>query len=77
MNFAIVGEVGEIEAIARGTSLRERRRLTAQFGRGRWRKMKGTAIVRLENGWSGRAEVHWYEAHGIGRRKMKIKLFLE
>ena len=51
-------------------------RLVAQFGRGRWRKLKGTATVRLRDGWTGRAEGHWYEAHGVGRRKMKIKRFL-
>jgi len=77
MNFAIVGEIGDIETIARGPSVRERVRLTAQFGRGRWRKLKGIATVRLRDGWIGRAELHWYEAHGVGRRKLKIKRFLE
>ena len=77
MNFEIVGEIDDIETIAKGPSVRERARLTAQFGRGRWRKLKGTAIVRLRDGSTGRAELHWYEAHGIGRRKLKIKRFLE
>ena len=77
MNFEIVSEIDDIERIARGPSVRERMRLVAQFGRGRWRKLKGTATVRLRDGWTGRAEVHWYEAHGVGRRKMKIKRFLE
>ena len=77
MNFEIVGDIEGIETIARGPSVRERVRLTAQFRRGRWRKLKGTAIVRLRDGWIGRAEVHWYEAHGVGRRKIKIKRFLE
>ncbi len=77
MNFEIVGEINEVETIARGPSVRERARLTAQFGRGRWRKLKGTATVRLRDGSTGRAELHWYEAHGVGRRKFKIKRLLE
>jgi hypothetical protein len=74
MNFEIGGEIQNIETIARGPSVRERMRLTAQFGRGRWRKLKGTATVRLRDGWTGRAEKHWYEAHGVGRRKIKISV---
>jgi hypothetical protein len=77
MSFEILGEIDDIETIARGPSVRERVRLTAQFGRGRWPKLKGIATVRLRDGWIGRAELHWYEAHGIGRRKFKIKRFLE
>jgi len=77
MNFEIVGEIHDVETIAKGPSVRERTRLTAQFGRGRWRKLKGTAIVRLQDGSTGRAELHWYEAHGVGRCKFKIKRFLE
>jgi len=63
MNFEIVGEIDDIKTIAKGPSVRERVRLTAQFGRGRWRKLKGIATVRLRDGWTGRAELHWYEAH--------------
>jgi len=77
MSFEILGEIDDIETIAGGPSVRERVRLTAPFGRGRWRKLKGIATVRLRDGWIGRAELHWYEAHGIGRRKFKIKRFLE
>jgi hypothetical protein len=77
MRFEIVGDIGDIETIAKGPSVRERTRLKKQFGRGRWRKLKGVATVRLADGWIGPAEVHWYEAHGIGRRKFKIKRFLE
>ncbi len=77
MNFEIVGQIEDIEAIAKGLSVRERKRLTEQFGRGRWRKLKGKATVRLHDGSTAKAEVHWYEAHGIGRRKTKIKRFLE
>lgn len=77
MYFEIIGKIEDIEAIAKGLSVRERARLTTQFGRGRWRKLKGKATVRLETGAVCRVELHWYEAHGIGRRKLKIKRFLE
>ena len=77
MNFEILGKIENVETIARGPSVRDRKRLVAQFGRGRWRKLKGTAKVKLRDGSTGRAEVHWYEAHGIGRRKIKIKRLLE
>ncbi len=77
MYFEIVGEIGDVEVIAKGPSVRERARLMAQFGGERWRKLKGTAVIRLLDGTVCRAEVHWYEAHGIGRKKFKIKRFLE
>ncbi len=77
MYFEITGEIENVEVIAKGLSVRQRARLTAQFGRGRWRKLKGTAVVRLSSGAVCLAELHWYEAHGIGRRKLKIKRFLE
>ena len=77
MYFEIQGSIEEIEAIAIGNSIRELPRLKKQFGSGRWRKLKGTATVKLPNGRIRRAEVHWYEAHGIGKRKMKIKRFID
>ena len=77
MYFEIIGEIGDVELIAKGPSVRERARLKVQFGAGRWRKLKGTATVRLRDGTVCRAEVHWYEAHGVGRKKLKIKRFLE
>jgi hypothetical protein len=77
MRFELVGEVRDIEVIARGTSVRARRELRTKFGGGQWRKLKGTVTVRLRDGTTWQAEVHWYEAHGIGRRRMKIKRFLE
>ena len=77
MHFEIIGEIEEIETIAKGLSVRERARLAAQFGGGRWRKLKGEATVRLRTGAICRVELHWYEAHGVGRRKFKIKRFLE
>jgi len=77
MHFEIVGPIENVEIIAVGGSIRDIMRLRKQFGSGRWRKLKGTAIVKLQNGHSRSAEVHWYEAHGIGKRKMKIKRFLD
>lgn len=77
MYFEIIGDVIDVEIIARGTSVRERARLRRQFGAGRWRKLKGTATVRLANGRIRRVELHWYEAHGIGKKKLKIKYYLD
>jgi hypothetical protein len=77
VNFEIVGEIVEIETIAVGGRIRDIMRLRRMFGPGRWRKLKGTAAVKLASGTIRRAEVHWYEAHGIGRKKMKIKRFLD
>jgi hypothetical protein len=77
MYFEIISEVSDIERIARGPSVRERVRLRKQFGAGRWRKLKGIATVRLANGRIRRVELHWYEAHGIGKKKLKIKHYLD
>ena len=74
IEFEIVGEVSEIKTIAVGPSVRDRVRLRKQYGRGRWRKLKGIANVRLVSGRIRLAELHWYEAHGIGKREFKIKL---
>jgi hypothetical protein len=77
VHFEIIGEIEEVETMAVGGSIRDIMRLQKQFGRGRWRKLKGFAQVRLQNGNIRKAELHWYEAHGIGKRKMKIKRFLD
>ena len=73
MDFEVVGPVRKAETIATGRAIRQLRRLRRRYGKGRWRKRKGLAIVRLQDGTVHNAEVHWYEAHGIGRREMKIK----
>ena len=75
--FEIVGDIAGIEVIAIRGSIRGIRQLERLFGRGRWRKLKGTAIVRLENGRLRRVELHRYEAHGIGRRRLKIKRYVD
>jgi len=77
MYFEIIGELSNIERIARGPSVRERARLRKQFGPGRWRKLKGIATVRLANGSIRTVELHWYEAHGVGKKKLKIKRYLD
>ena len=77
MYFEIVGEIRNVETIAVGGRIKDIMRLRKQFGPGRWRKLKGVATVRLSSGRTRIAEVHWYEAHGIGKRKVKIKRFLD
>lgn len=77
MYFRIVGEIEDIETIAVGGRIRDIMRLRRRFGPARWRKLKGRARIRLADGMTRLAEVHWYEAHGIGRKKMKIKRFLD
>jgi hypothetical protein len=77
MYFAIIGDIARAETFASGSSIREIARLRKLYGRGRWRKRKGVARVRLEDGTVQLAEVHWYEAHGIGRREFKIKRYID
>jgi len=77
MFFESLGDVHGVETIAVGAGIRELARLRKKFGDGRWRKLKGVALVRLEDGSIRKAEVHWYEAHGIGRRALKIKRILD
>ena len=77
MEFEIVGEIAHVETFAVGSSIREIGRLRKLYGRARWRKRKGIARVRLPDGTTRLAEVHWYEAHGIGRREFKIKRYVD
>lgn len=74
MDFEIVGPVANVETIASGAGVRDRARLRKQYGRGRWRKLKGVARVRLVDGRIRLAEIHWYEAHGVGKKEFKLKL---
>ena len=76
MAFVILGEISEVETFATGSGIREVARLRRIYGRGRWRKRKGIARVRLKDGSIHVAEVHWYEAAGIGRKEFKIKHLL-
>ena len=77
MKFEIVGAITNLEAIASGSGIRVLRYLRKHYGAGRWRKLKGVATVRLPNGARRKVELHWYEAHGIGRRDIKIKRYLD
>ena len=77
MHFEIIGQLTNIETIAGGSSIHILPLLRKRYGPGRWRKLKGVATVRLFDSTIRLAEVHWYEAHGIGKRKMRIKRFLE
>jgi hypothetical protein len=76
MRFEILGEISRIETFATGSGIREIARLRRIYGRGRWRKRKGIARVRLSDGSTHVAELHWYEATGIGRKEFKIKHLL-
>jgi len=77
MHFEIVGRITETETIAVGPGIRILGVLRKRYGMGRWRKLKGVATVRLSDGRIRLAEVHWFEAHGIGKRKMRIKRYLD
>ncbi len=77
MKFELVGSITNPAVIAAGPGIRVRSRLRKIYGRGLWRKMKGTATVRLPNGALRTVELHWYEAHGIGKRELKIKRYLD
>ena len=77
MKFEIVGSIENAETFATGNAIREIKRLRRAYGKGRWRKRKGVAQVRFENGSLRLAEIHWYEATGIGKKEFKIKHFLD
>ncbi len=77
MSFEIVGEIKEIETIAVGNAIRDLARLQKKYGRGRWRKLKGIAYVLLNNERVRKAEIHWYEAHGICKKEFKRKRYLD
>lgn len=77
MSFEIIGEIADIEAIAVGSGIRDLPRLRKMYGKGRWRKLKGNARIKLKNGRIRLAELHWYEAHGIGRKEFKRKRYLD
>lgn len=77
MYFEIVGDVTNVQTIAAGRRIRQLERLKRLYGKGRWRKMKGEARILLASGQVRRAELHWYEAHGVGKRNMKFKRYLD
>jgi len=74
MDFELLSEITDIQVIAAGRRIRDLKRLQRMYGRGRWRKLKGVALVRFNKGGRiSREEIHWYEAHGIGKRELRIK----
>jgi len=74
MDFEIISEIIEVEVIATGRGIRDRKRLQKEYGKGNWRKLKGMAQVRLVDETIRLAEIHWYEAHGVGKKEFKLKL---
>ena len=74
MDFEVVGGITQTQTIARGPGIRDRMRLQEHYGRGNWRKLKGIARIRLVDGTIRLAEIHWYEARGIGKKELKLKL---
>ncbi|MGA7400650.1 MAG: hypothetical protein WBW38_11550 [Candidatus Sulfotelmatobacter sp.] len=77
MHFRIVGPITDVEIIATGAAIRERKRLWKNYGKARWRKLKGIANVEFTDGTMCEADIHWYEAHGIGAKEYKIKRIIE
>ena len=77
MFFEIVGDIGGVETIAAGKAIRELNRLQKRYGRAKWRKVKGVCEIRLRSGLVVNAELHWYEAHGIGRKEFKVKRLMD
>ena len=77
MHFEIVGEITNIQIIVTGRGIKRLKHLRKRYGGRRWRKLRGDATVRLINGSLRKAEIHWYEAHGVGKRGLKIKRFLD
>lgn len=77
MHFEIVSDIRDAKTIARGNGIRELKRLLRIYGKGRWRKRKGFATIRMPDGSTREAEIHWYEATGIGKREFKLKRILE
>jgi hypothetical protein len=77
MNFEIISEISEVKTMFVRSRIRDLARLRKMYGKGRWRKVKGVATVRLQSGRIRLAELHWYEAHGIGRKEMKRKRYLD
>lgn len=77
MKFELIGRIEDVEIIAVGGQIRDLQKIRKKHGRGRWRKLKGIGRIRLPNGSEHQAELHWYEAHGIGKKEMKVKELLD
>ncbi len=77
MDFDLAGDITDVETITAGQGIRDLPRLRRLYGKGYWRKMKGSVLVRLRNGRTRLAALHWYEAHGIGKMELKRKRYLD
>ena len=77
MDFELLGRISDTETIAEGRGIRDLPRLQRLYGKGHWRKMKGVARIRSPDGRVRTAELHWYEAHGIGKKELKAKRYLD
>lgn len=77
MKFETIGKIVATETIAEGSGIRERARLVKQYGNGNWKKKTGLATIKAENSIRAKVELHWHEAHGVGKRELKIKHILE
>ena len=77
MKFQLIGNIENVQIIAAGPRIHKLQQLRKKYGRGRWRKLKGIGRVRLGDGYECNAELHWYEAHGIGKKEMKVKHLLD
>jgi hypothetical protein len=75
--FKVIGKIENIETIAIGGKIHDLARLRKMYGKGRWRKLKGVGRVLLTDGSECDAELHWYEAHGMGKKEMKVKYLLD
>jgi hypothetical protein len=75
--FRLIGQLESVETIAEGSAIRDLHRLNRTYGRAYWRKRKGIGMIELENGSIRRAELHWYEAHGLGRKELKFKHYVD
>lgn len=65
MKPRLVSDISDVEVIAIGKSIREHNRLRKMYGPGQ-----------ISDGTAHLAELHWYEAHGIGKKEIKIKRIL-
>jgi len=76
VKFIVLGPILDQTTIAVGRAIREIGRLRRTYGEARWRKRKGIARITFDDGTTRTAEIHWYEAHGLGRKELKIKRFV-
>jgi len=77
VHFKLISKLEFVEVIATGRGVKELRRLNKIYGKSHWRKLKGIAKIKLSDGSIKKAELHWYEAHGIGKKELKIKFYLD